>query len=142
MNSQPQNSHEGPSSVRLDAWLWSVRLYKTRSSATTACRAGHVRLNDQPVKASQAIRVGDVVKVRTPGWERVFEVTRLLTKRVGAPVARTCYVDHSPPKPSALSAPVPRREPGAGRPTKKERRELKSFADAKGHETEAACSAL
>lgn len=127
MTSENQAPQEGPSSVRLDAWLWSVRLYKTRSSATTACRAGHVRLNDQPVKASQAIRVGDVVKVRTPGWERVFEVTKLLTKRVGAPIARTCYVDHSPPKPSALSAPVPRREPGAGRPTKKERRELEKL---------------
>ncbi len=127
MTFQNQAPQEGPSSVRLDAWLWSVRLYKTRSSATTACRAGHVRLNDQPVKASQAIRVGDVVKVRTPGWERVFEVTKLLTKRVGAPIARTCYVDHSPPKPSALSAPVPRREPGAGRPTKKERRELEKL---------------
>lgn len=127
MSSENQTPQEGPQSVRLDAWLWAVRLYKTRSSATTACRAGHVRLNDQPVKASQALRVGDVVKVRTPGWERVFEVIKLLTKRVGAPVARTCYVDHSPPRPTALSAPVPRREPGAGRPTKKERRELEKL---------------
>ena len=101
---------QGPGSVRLDAWLWSVRLFKTRSAATAACRAGHVRLDDQPVKASQPVRVGDVVKVRQPGWERVFEVTRLIAKRVGAPVARECYVDHSPPRPSALSAPVPRRE--------------------------------
>ncbi|WP_270239483.1 RNA-binding S4 domain-containing protein [Rothia kristinae] len=115
---------QGPGSVRLDAWLWSVRLFKTRSAATAACRAGHVRLGDQPVKASQPVRVGDVVKVRQPGWERIFEVTRLIAKRVGAPVARECYVDHSPPKPSARTAPVPRRERGAGRPTKKERREL------------------
>ncbi|WP_129656844.1 RNA-binding S4 domain-containing protein [Rothia halotolerans] len=114
----------GPASVRIDAWLWAVRIYKTRSAATTGCRAGHVRLNDQPVKASQALRAGDVVKVRTPGWERVFEVTRLIVKRVGASVAQQCYVDHSPPRPSALSAPVPRRERGAGRPTKKERREM------------------
>ena len=113
-----------PSSVRLDAWLWSVRLFKTRSAATAACRAGHVRVNDQPVKPAQALRVGDEVKVRTPGWERVFEVTRLIVKRVGAPVARECYVDHSPPRPDALSAPVPRREKGTGRPTKKERRQL------------------
>lgn len=127
MSSENPTPHEGPQSVRLDAWLWAVRLYKTRSAATTACRAGHVRLNDQPVKASQALRVGDVVKVRTPGWERVFEVTALLTKRVGAPVARKCYNDHSPPRPTALSAPVPRREPGAGRPTKKERRELEKL---------------
>lgn len=121
---------DGPASVRLDAWLWAVRLYKTRSAATAACRAGHVRLNDQPVKAAQPLRVGDVVKVRTPGWERVFAVARLIVKRVGAPVAQQCYVDHSPPRPSALTAQVPRRERGAGRPTKKDRRELERL---RGH---------
>lgn len=107
---------EGPRSVRIDVWLWSVRLYKTRSAATAGCRGGHVRLNGEPVKASQAVKVGDTVTLRQPGWERKFEVTALLSKRVGAPVAQQCYVDHSPPRPTALSAPVPRRERGAGRP--------------------------
>lgn len=123
MNSGP-DAQNGPATARIDAWLWSVRLYKTRSAATTAVRAGHVRLNDQVPKASQSVRVGDVVKVRTPGWERVFKVRRLIVKRVGAPVARECYEDLSPERPAALSAPVPRRERGAGRPTKRERREL------------------
>nr|WP_232818033.1 MULTISPECIES: S4 domain-containing protein [Kocuria] len=114
----------GPASVRLDVWLWSVRVFKTRAAATTACRAGHVRLNQAPVKASQAVRVGDTVVVRRPGWQQVLEVTKLLVKRVGAPVARECYNDLSEPPPPQIRAAVPRRDPGAGRPTKKDRRKL------------------
>lgn len=114
----------GPSSVRLDVWLWSVRVFKTRAAATTACRAGHVRLNQAPVKASQAVRVGDTVVVRRPGWQQVLEVRKLLLKRVGAPVARECYNDLSEPPPPQIRAAVPRRDPGAGRPTKKDRRKL------------------
>lgn len=108
--------------ARLDAWLWSVRLFHTRSQATAAVRGGHVRVNGAPAKPAQSLKVGDVVKVRQPGWEREFEVVSLLTKRVGAKVAVECYVDHSPPKPAHLFAPVARRERGTGRPTKKERR--------------------
>ena len=66
-----------PASVRLDVWLWSVRLCKTRSSATQGCRAGHVRLNGAPVKAAQPVRVGDRVSVKRPGWQQEFEVTRI-----------------------------------------------------------------
>ena len=83
MSTAPDN---GPASVRLDVWLWSVRIFKTRSEATTACRAGHVRLNGAPVKAAQALRVGDTVTVRRPGWQQEIVVRRLLLKRVGAPV--------------------------------------------------------
>lgn len=110
--------------ARLDVWLWSVRLFKTRSLATHACKGGHIRVNDNPVKPAQQLKVGDRVTWRQPGWTREFEVTRLLTKRVGAPVAVTCYVDRSPERPAHLSTPVARRDPGAGRPTKKDRREL------------------
>ena len=111
--------------ARLDVWLWSVRLFKTRSLATKACKGGHIRCNGAPVKPAQTVVVGDRIEVRQPGWTREFEVVQLLTKRVGAPVARTAYVDHSPPRPSYLSAPpVARRDPGAGRPTKKERRQI------------------
>ena len=112
------------SSVRLDVWLWSVRVFKTRSEATAACRAGHVRLNAAPVKAAQPVRVGDRVTVRRPGWQQEFQVTKLITKRVGAPVAVQCYMDHSPQRPAELYVPVARRDRGAGRPTKKDRREL------------------
>lgn len=114
-----------PASVRLDVWLWSARMYPTRSAATAACRGGHVRVGGDGVKASQKVAVGDEIVMRFPrGRERRVVVTRLLAKRVGAPVAREAYEDHSPPPPAQLLAPPPRRAPGSGRPTKRERRQL------------------
>lgn len=110
--------------VRLDAWLWAVRIYKTRSAATTACRAGHVRLNGDPVKASQIVVPGDRIRVRKDGWDRELEVTGLISKRVGAPVAVKCYLDHTPPREKVVVPQVPIRDRGAGRPTKKDRREM------------------
>ncbi|MGP5687306.1 RNA-binding S4 domain-containing protein [Glutamicibacter ardleyensis] len=110
--------------VRLDAWLWAVRIYKTRSAATTACRAGHVRLNGDPVKASQIVAPGDRIRVRKDGWDRELEVTGLISKRVGAPVAVKCYLDHTPPREKVVVPQVPIRDRGAGRPTKKDRREM------------------
>ena len=111
--------------VRIDVWLWSVRVFKTRSLANDEVNAGHVRINDAHVKPSLKIGSGDVVRVRYPGYERVFRVVKTLTKRVGAPVAVTCYEDLSEPKPAYLATgAVPRRERGAGRPTKKDRRAL------------------
>lgn len=114
----------GAQSVRLDVWLWSARLMPTRSAATTACRAGHVRRNGEPVKAAQRISVGDELRVRSPGRERIVVVTKVLTKRVGAPLAREAYQDHTPEPPPQLAAAPPRRERGAGRPTKRERRQF------------------
>ena len=111
-------------SVRLDTWLWSVRLYPTRSAATAACRAGHVRRNGEPTKASQKIAVGDELRLRSPERELIVRITQLIGKRVGAPVARTAYEDHSPEPPPQLFAAPPRRDRGAGRPTKRERRAL------------------
>lgn len=112
-----------PTQVRLDLWLWSVRLARTRSAATSECRGGHVRLNGNPVKAAQAVHVGDEVRLRRPGIEHVYRVRRILARRVGAPLARGAYEDLTPaPPPQALARP-PRRDQGAGRPTKKERRE-------------------
>ncbi|XNY99674.1 RNA-binding S4 domain-containing protein [Micrococcus luteus] len=112
------------SAVRLDAWLWAIRMYKTRSAATAAVRGGHVRVNGEPVKAAYTLAVGDTVRLRKDHRERILQVTGLISKRVGAPVARQQYVDHSPPPvPRELLA-VPYRERGAGRPTKKERREI------------------
>jgi len=111
--------------VRLDVWLWSVRLFKTRSAANKAVQGGHVRLNGSPAKPAHTVVPGDVVTVREPGWGRRYEGTQLIAKRVGAPVARTCYVDQSPPRPEYLAAgPVARRDRGAGRPTKRDRREI------------------
>ncbi|MDH6571103.1 ribosome-associated heat shock protein Hsp15 [Streptomyces sp. SAI-117] len=112
-------------SVRTDSWIWSVRLVKTRSAGAAACRGGHVHVNGERVKPAHSLRVGDEVRVRQEGRERIVIVKRLIRKRVGAPVAVQCYVDNSPPPPPrAAVAPVGVRDRGAGRPTKRDRREL------------------
>lgn len=117
----PQNGE----SVRTDSWIWSVRLVKTRSAGATACRGGHVHVNGERVKPAHSLRVGDEVRVRQEGRERIVVVKQLIRKRVGAPVAAQCYVDNSPPPPPREAfAPAGVRDRGAGRPTKRDRREL------------------
>lgn len=112
-------------SVRADVWVWAVRMYPTRSSATAACRAGHVRVNGDRAKAAQPVRIGDEVRVRRGGVERTLIVRGLLTKRVSAPLAAEAVTDLTPPPPPRVERPgVARRDPGAGRPTKRDRREL------------------
>ncbi|MFE2726903.1 RNA-binding S4 domain-containing protein [Kitasatospora sp. NPDC059327] len=116
---------EDEGSVRVDSWIWSVRLTKTRALAAAACRAGHVRVNGERVKPAQALKSGDEVRVRQDGYERVVTVKRLVRKRVGAGVAAECLVDSSPPRPPReLLAAAGERDRGAGRPTKRDRREL------------------
>ena len=116
-------------SVRVDTWLWAVRLYKTRSAATAACRGGHVQVNKHAAKSSSTVKVGDRVEAMVDR-PRILEVVALIDKRVGAPVAATCLVDHSaPPPPRDRTVPVFVRERGAGRPTKRERREIDRFRD-------------
>jgi ribosome-associated heat shock protein Hsp15 len=112
-------------SVRVDSWIWCVRLTKTRSLAAAACRAGHVRVNGERVKPAQAVRVGDEVRLHHAGRERVVVVSRILSKRVGAPVAAECFVDNSPPPPPREDIlAMGLRDRGTGRPTKRDRREL------------------
>ncbi|HVL99374.1 MAG TPA: S4 domain-containing protein [Egibacteraceae bacterium] len=112
-------------STRVDRWLWAVRLFKTRAEANAACRGGHVRLHGAKAKPSSLVKAGDTIRVRTGGRERVVEVARVVDRRVGASVAAECLVDHSPPPPRLPErGPVPVRDRGAGRPSKRERRQL------------------
>ena len=114
-----------PDNVRVDQWLFSVRITKTRSDAAAVCRSGHVKVNGKTAKPSSPVRVGDRVEALVHRRQRVLEVVTLLTKRVGAAIAVECYVDHSPPPPEPdVEAPVPRRDRGTGRPTKRDRRQL------------------
>ena len=118
--------------ARVDRWLWAVRLTKTRADAAAACKGGHVRVNDQPAKPATSVKVGDTVRTRVYDIPRVVEVSQVIERRVGAPVAVTCYVDYTPPPPDPANAqpPVAARERGTGRPTKRDRRQIDAFRDA------------
>jgi ribosome-associated heat shock protein Hsp15 len=110
--------------TRVDRWVWAIRLYKTRGDATDACRGGHVKVNGTSAKAATQVRAGDRVEARVHGVDRDVEVVELIEKRVGAAAAATCFIDHTPPPPEDDRVPVAERERGAGRPTKRERRQL------------------
>jgi ribosome-associated heat shock protein Hsp15 len=117
--------------TRIDAWLWSVRLFPTRTAATEACTAGRVRMDGRAVKPARRVGVGDVVEARRADRTGTYRVLRVVGKRVGAPVAVTCYevlaeeLDRRPG--SALAASWGERRRGEGRPTKRDRREIEKF---------------
>mgnify|MGYP000990654317 FL=1 len=113
-------------SMRIDTWLWATRHVKSRSQATSAARAGHVKINGESVKAAQKVRVGDEVRLRVEGFDRVLIVRKLIVKRLGYPFAKLCYEDLSEPRPR-LGVAFAQRERGSGRPTKKERRDMEKF---------------
>lgn len=115
-------------STRVDKWLWSVRLYSTRSQATAACSGGHVQINGNAAKPSSLVRVGDSVEAYSREVHRVLVVQQIIEKRVGAAVAVECYSDQTPPAPPAeLRVQIAVRDSGSGRPTKKDRRDLEKF---------------
>jgi ribosome-associated heat shock protein Hsp15 len=118
-------------SARVDSWSWAVRMYKTRSQATAACRAGHVKVNGERAKSAQTIKPGDEVRIRANGFDRVLVVSKIIVKRVGPAAAAECFIDQTPPPPPREEvALVPMRDRGAGRPTKRERREIEEL---RGH---------
>lgn len=117
--------------VRIDKWLWSVRIFKSRSIAAEAVKSGKVRIDGTPVKPAHHLSKEDVVEVRKNGFNFKFRVLELIEKRVGAPIARTCYQDMTPAEELNKyndwfigKAGVEKREKGTGRPTKRERREI------------------
>ena len=120
-------------STRVDRWLWSVRVFKTRSVAIEACKGGHVSVNRGLTKPATTVQVGDVVTIRLDGRDRILEVAEVIEKRVGAPRAAECYIDHTPPPPpEELTAPGLVRDRSTGRPTKRDRRQIERLRDRRG----------
>lgn len=115
---------DGVESTRVDRWLWSVRLMKTRPDAADACRGGHVRVNGRLAKPATMVSPGDEVRARVGQTTRVVEVVRVIQKRVGAADAATCFLDRTPKPLPADTIHVAVRDRGAGRPTKRDRRML------------------
>ena len=114
-------------SVRIDKWLWAARMFKTRSAASKACAAGHVKIEGDSVKSSKTVKPGDEIEVLTAGGRRILEVIALLDRRGPASVAQTLYNDHTPAPPPEMKYVQPlggRRDRGAGRPSKYERRKM------------------
>ncbi len=125
--------------VRIDKWLWAVRVFKTRTLATNACNAGRVKINGSSVKASRHLKIGEKVNIKKGPLTIIYEVVDLIEKRVSATLAAEAYVDHSPPPPpkptfskkdtAFYNLPVAYRKRGDGRPTKKDRREIEKLKD-------------
>lgn len=110
--------------TRIDRWLSAVRLVKTRPTAAQLCEAGHVLVNGNTAKPSTKVQAGDRVDALVAGRERILEVVRPIESRVGALVAVTCYVDHSPLPVVTEVRPGIMAVRGEGRPSKRLRREL------------------
>ncbi len=122
--------------MRIDKWLWCVRLYKSRSIASDACRDGHIRMQDKPVKPSHLVQAGDRLLVKKDGYNLQYEITGLLRSRAGAPIAQQCYINHTPEEELHKydewyvgKARNEFREKGSGRPTKRDRRDIDRFKD-------------
>jgi ribosome-associated heat shock protein Hsp15 len=122
--------------VRIDKWLWSVRIYKSRTLATDACKSGKVKIDGAAVKPSYMVSKEEVIEVRKNGFNFRLRVIDLIQKRVGAPIAQQCYEDLTPEEELQKydswfvgKAAAEKREKGAGRPTKRERREIDRFKD-------------
>ena len=114
--------------IRVDKWLWAVRIYKTRNQATEACKKGRILIREQPVKPSRVLRVNDIVQVKRPPVIYSYKVTGLLSKRLSARLVQD-YVENITPESELQKLKVREtffisRDKGSGRPTKKERRTM------------------
>jgi len=123
--------------IRVDKWLWSIRIYKTRTLATKMCDQGRVKIGDVSVKASYKIKVNDIVIAKTNPLKKTLKVLKLIEKRVGAEIAQACYEDISPEEDkiihnslkSKFLLPNAYRQKGEGRPTKRDRRDIDKYKD-------------
>jgi ribosome-associated heat shock protein Hsp15 len=122
--------------VRVDKWLWSVRIFKSRTLSSDACKSGKVKIGGTNIKSSYLVQVGETLEVKKEGFNMIYKVVELIDKRVGAPIAQKCYEDQTPPEEMNKfkdwyidNQAVGARERGAGRPTKRERRAIDKFKD-------------
>jgi len=122
--------------VRIDKWLWAVRIYKSRNIAANACKSGKVKIGDNNVKASYMLKVGELIEVRKGPIRFQYKVLGLIEKRMSAKLVADKYADLTPPEdkistrlPSIFYAGTGARKRGAGRPTKKERRDIDKLND-------------
>lgn len=120
--------------VRIDKWLWAVRIYKTRSKATEACKKGRIIIDELPVKPSREVHPGDIIEIKKAPITRKFKVLALAEKRMSAKLAEDYVEDITPPEEIELLETQKKmkwlsRKPGTGRPTKKDRRDLDDFFD-------------
>lgn len=118
--------------LRIDKYLWSIRVYKTRTDATDACKGGKVRVNGSDIKPSKGVKVGDVITARKGAVVYTYKVLELIDKRQGAKLVPR-YAENLTPQEELdkLRAPVEtfflKRDRGAGRPTKKDRRQMEDL---------------
>ena len=120
--------------LRIDKYLWSIRAFKTRTMAADACKAGRVKLDGNNIKPSHEVKVGEVYTISKGPDKRVLKVTGLLESRTDAKTAVMFYDDITPEEQtiafkSMFHAPVLTRDRGAGRPTKRDRREIDGLKD-------------
>ena len=121
--------------LRLDKYLWAIRLFKTRTLASTACDKGKVKFDGSQAKASKNVSIGDEYEVKTEAKRWRIKVTGLLEKRVAASIAINNYIDITPREEvqrlqfQAASFHTGKRQSKIGRPTKKERRDLGDFME-------------
>ncbi len=118
--------------VRIDKWLWAVRLYKTRSLSADACKGGKVSLNERSVKPAHEIKIGDILEIRIGQLNKTVKVTGLLENRVSAKLVCNYLEDLTPPEEykkleNQKDSFFIHRSKGTGRPTKKDRREMEGY---------------
>ncbi len=117
--------------MRLDQWLWAVRLFKTRALAVEAIRGGRVKVNAQACKPAHEVKAGEVITASSGEMLRTVRAIGAPTSRVGAKLVAQYLEDLTPPPPPKEEQ-AARRERGAGRPTKRERRQLEAFQEGEG----------
>ena len=123
--------------LRIDKWLWAVRLFKTRALAKEACDGGKVKIDSTAAKAAYLVKIGQTIHFSNQGNKKIVKVTRLLEKRAGAEIALACYEDLTPPELNPKTNPAffynfEVRDKGVGRPTKRQRREIDRFKGESG----------